>query len=256
MLLGIDHVVIACDDLDAAAARMERDLGLRVSEGGRHERLGTENRLVWLGDSYLELIAVTDPSVAATSWLGAPTVAALDRGDGLATYALASDDLAGDLERLRASGARLDGPIDGERVRPDGAVVRWRFALPPKLGPDQPPFLIEHDTTSAEWTPDAREARAADLQLLDAAVRLSGLELPVADVATTQGRYLRSLALLFRPSLAGSGARDVTIGSHTIRLRRARHHELPVIRLDVLAAAGRSLSAELLGCRFELVPAP
>ena len=127
MIGGIDHVVIAVDDPDAVAASLEQTLGVRASGGGRHERLGTFNRLVWLGDSYLELVGVFDRTMAETSWLGRPVVASLDRGGGLATWAVAIDDLAGHL-RWTASGATLTRPIEGERRRPDGRRVRWRLS--------------------------------------------------------------------------------------------------------------------------------
>ena len=46
MLVGIDHLVIACADPDAAAADLEREVGVRAAGGGRHRALGTFNRLV------------------------------------------------------------------------------------------------------------------------------------------------------------------------------------------------------------------
>ena len=51
MLTGIDHLVIACADPDAAAADLERTIGLAAGGGERHDALGTYNRIVWLGDS-------------------------------------------------------------------------------------------------------------------------------------------------------------------------------------------------------------
>ncbi len=156
MLLGIDHLVIACADPDAAAAELERELGLRATGGGRHEALGTFNRLIWLGDTYLELIGVFDRELAERSWIGAPTVRALDAGGGLATWSVATDDIDGDVTRLNEGGAFLAEPLAGERVRPDGGVVRWRLSVPRELGPERPPFLIEHDPAAAEWTPDDR----------------------------------------------------------------------------------------------------
>src|SRR6266850_4376514 len=95
MLLGIDHVALACADPDATAVALERRLGLAVTGGGNHDALGTFNRLVWLGDAYLELIGVRDAEVASRSWLGRLVLAALDGGDegGLVTWAIAVDDL-------------------------------------------------------------------------------------------------------------------------------------------------------------------
>jgi hypothetical protein len=71
----IDHLLIATGDLDAAAAAAER-LGLPVAAGGRHPGWGTANRIVPLGDAYLELVAVVDPAEAATSGFGSWVAAA------------------------------------------------------------------------------------------------------------------------------------------------------------------------------------
>lgn len=212
MLLGIDHLVIACADPDAAAADLERDVGLRAGGGGRHDALGTFNRLAWLGDTYLELIGVFDRDLAERSWIGAPTVRALDAGGGLATWAVATDDIDADVARLRAHGADLGVPIAGERRRPDGTVVRWRLSAPPRLGPGLSPFLIQHDSTAAEWTSADRVARA------DGPARLTVLELAADDVNRESQAFLRALDLRFRPSLAGRGARDANLGAQIVRL--------------------------------------
>ncbi len=51
--LRLDHVIYATADLDAAAARVEVELGLAVAGGGRHEGMGTHNRIFPLGGGYL-----------------------------------------------------------------------------------------------------------------------------------------------------------------------------------------------------------
>ena len=92
--MRIDHVIYATSDLDVAAARIESELGVRVVPGGRHEGLGTHNRIVPLGDGYLELLAVCDPEEAARSALGSALKARLEQsGDGLMAWALAVDDV-------------------------------------------------------------------------------------------------------------------------------------------------------------------
>jgi len=90
----IDHVIYAAVDLDAAAARVERELGLGARLGGRHQGLGTHNRIVPLGGGYLELLAVADPQEAEGSDFGRALVARLARdGDGLFGWAVAVDDI-------------------------------------------------------------------------------------------------------------------------------------------------------------------
>jgi hypothetical protein len=105
MFTGIDHLVIPVADPDDAAAQLDAGLGLEASGGGRHEALGTFNRLVWLGDTYLELIGVFDRALAERSWLGPPVLRTLDEGGGLATWATSG---ATDTLHLRAR--RSDGP--------------------------------------------------------------------------------------------------------------------------------------------------
>jgi catechol 2,3-dioxygenase-like lactoylglutathione lyase family enzyme len=266
MLTGIDHLVIACPDPDSAAAELERALGVRATGGGRHATLGTFNRLVWLGDSYIELIGAWDRALAESSWIGAPTVRALDRGGGLATFGLSTDDLDAELARLRAAGAALDGPMAGERTRPDGRVVRWRLAAPPRLDPEEPPFLIEHDRMAAEWTDEERAVRSAEVHPIGGRVRLSRLEIRVADVSRASLRHLRTIGLQYRPSLAGRGARDAAVGGQTVRLGPTRTTARGIAdeaagapataELRVLdGALETAREAELLGCRWVVRPA-
>ena len=71
------------------------------------------------------------------------------------------------------------------------------------------------------------------------------------------GRYLRTVGIgPFRPSLAGHGARDASIGPHTIRFSPGSSAGWPVatIHLRVSELAGRSpevvRDVELFGCRW------
>jgi hypothetical protein len=246
VLTGIDHLVIAVADPDAAVEAIAGRLGLAPGGGGRHPSLGTFNRLLWLGDSYLELIGIADRALAEQSWLGAPTVLALAAGGGLATWAVASDDLESDVADLRGRGSELSSPISGERTTPEGAFVRWRLSTSPSLGPASPPFLIEHDPTAAEWTPADRTARGAT------PIRLEGLEITVDDVAAAQLRFLRTVGLRFRPSLTGGGARDGEVGRQTVRLRPRRDATVAVATVLLRGREAAPAVFDLLGCRWRL----
>jgi hypothetical protein len=117
----IDHVIYATADLDAAAERMRRELGLEATGGGRHEGLGTHNRIVPLGRGYLELVAVADAEEAAGSDFGRAVAA---RGEGLMGWVVATEDVEAVARRLgtevttiRRSGlsARLTGVAEAAR---------------------------------------------------------------------------------------------------------------------------------------------
>ena len=68
--LAIDHVLLATRDLAEAARELEARHGLRSIAGGRHPGWGTENRIVPLGDAYLELVAVANLEEARDSAFG------------------------------------------------------------------------------------------------------------------------------------------------------------------------------------------
>ena len=253
MFLGIDHLVIAVADPDEAVRAFELAIGGAPTGGGRHDALGTFNRVVWLGDAYLEFIGVFDPDLAKDSWSGRPALRALETGGGFATWAIATDDLDADLAGLRAAGSSLGDARSGERRRADVALVRWRLAAAETLGPLEPPFLIEHDVSAAEWTQADRDARAAEAERLGGPLALDILELPVDDLNDASQRLLRTVGLRFRPSLAGGGARDASVDRQIVRLRpRRRRAATPTIRLRAGSAEDRSI--ELFGCRWVVVP--
>jgi glyoxalase-like protein len=132
----IDHVIYATTDLDAAAARVESELGLSAVPGGRHEGHGTRNRIVPLGGGYLELMAIADPEEASSSPIGGPLQERLDaHGDGLFAWCIAVEDI----ERIAD---RLELPIT--TIAREGLTARLvgvAEALPnPVL-----PFFIERD---------------------------------------------------------------------------------------------------------------
>jgi Glyoxalase-like domain len=241
MLVGVDHIVVAVADPDEAVKRIGSALGVEPGGGGRHDRLGTFNRLLWLGDSFVELIGVFDRGLAAASWLGAPSLRALDRGGGLATWAVATDDMQGDLGRLRSASSSLSNPMPGERRRPDGRIVRWQLATPPRLDPTEPPFLIEHDGTGAEWTPADRASRASGPG------RLRGIELDVPDVESTAASTAQALGLEWRRH-AGSSTYEIAIGDQFIRLRPGDHPWNAVVYLSLDRV--KPSTFELLGCRW------
>jgi Glyoxalase-like domain len=218
MIRGIDHVVLAVDDPDAAAAELETKLGLTPGGGGRHDAMGTFNRLFWFGDAYLELIGAFDHDLAATSWLGPAVLAALERGGGFATWAVAVDDLDAYL-RWAPESAGLAGPVDGERTRPDARTVRWRLARPAELSPTSP-FVIEHDTSAAEWTPDERAARAQEAHPVGGRVRLVALEVETPAPAPAAGRLRSMLGTSVEP--AGRAGVGVHVGNHVVRFLATR----------------------------------
>jgi hypothetical protein len=132
----IDHVIYATGDLDAAAARLEADLGLMSVEGGRHEGLGTHNRIVPLGAGYLELMAVNDSEAASGSELARMLHARIAEAmEGLFAWAVAVQDIEG-------VAARLGTPVTA--IRREGLSARLT-GLAEALHEPCLPFFIVRD---------------------------------------------------------------------------------------------------------------
>ncbi|HWL90042.1 MAG TPA: VOC family protein [Actinomycetota bacterium] len=151
-MFEIDHVVLAVRDLDASAARLWGDHGLRFAPGGRHPRWGTANMIAPLGDDYLELLGVVDEEVGSNSVLGRTLMELSADGDRWFSVCLADDD-------IDATAARLGLTVQpGSRTRPDGTEVRWRGAGIEERGDDLwLPFFISWDVP-AELHPGAAPA--------------------------------------------------------------------------------------------------
>lgn len=251
MLIGIDHLVIAVAQPDAAAAELGAALGIAFTGGGRHPGAGTANRLAFFGDTYLELVGVQDRDLAAAHPVFAAVVATLDRGGGaLATFAVTSDDIEGDVARLRLSGSSIELPVPGERRRPDGEVVRWRTAVAAPPGPAAPPFLIEHEMAGAEWGRAARSSRARFEHPVGGRLRLVGLELAVADPAATADAYRRQVGLAMEPAAAAApGEREVRVGEQAIRLVHFGDGT-PAALVGLRGSTGERAIVDAFGVRF------
>ena len=124
----LDHVIVAARSLDEGADFVESRLGVRAPPGGRHEMMGTHNRVMALGDSvYLEIIAVNPAMTppARPRWFGLDdpsVILGLADSPRLLTWAVNTESL----EALLASSRIAVGEIREAR-RDD---LRWKVALP------------------------------------------------------------------------------------------------------------------------------
>lgn len=136
--MELDHVLLAVEDLADAGRRLRERHGLDSIEGGRHAAWGTANRIVPLGDCYLELIAVVDARRAAASEFGRWVAAC-------ASTTLRPFAWAVRTPRLEEIAVRLGLTVgDGSRTTPDGQRLRWRSAgLERSAGEPSLPFFIE-----------------------------------------------------------------------------------------------------------------
>lgn len=116
MFKRIDHVVIATENLADAAAKWERNLGLRVEE--RVSRpLGTSFDVARLpvGDAFIELIQPVEGEGRFAEQLK-------ERGEGLFSISIEVADLDEAVAHLRGRGAHVSDPEQG--IWPGSRVAR------------------------------------------------------------------------------------------------------------------------------------
>ncbi len=100
MILDIDHVGIAVDDLEGSVERYRRTLGVEPSHRERVEDQGVEEVLFPAGTSFIQLLGSLGTDTPVGRFLAT-------RGPGVHHVAYRVDDVAASLGRLRGEGVRL-----------------------------------------------------------------------------------------------------------------------------------------------------
>jgi len=133
MARGLDHIVHAVRDLDAAAA-FYHGLGFTVGARNRHP-WGTHNHIVQFAGVFIELLTLAEPdklgSDGFSRLFGAYNRDFLKRGEGLSLLILESRDAAADAAAFRVAGIAASEVMRFEREgrRPDGSAVKLGFSL-------------------------------------------------------------------------------------------------------------------------------
>ena len=139
-MLAVDHVILAAADIDAAAERLEREHGLASLSGGRHTGHGTGNRIVPLGDAYIEIMGIVDKAEAAASPMGRWLRERTADGDCVAAVCLRTDAIEPLAERLDLRVQPM------ARDAPGGVTLSWRLAgLGEAMADPSRPFFIDWD---------------------------------------------------------------------------------------------------------------
>ena len=201
MLTGLDHIIIGVNDLEQATMIFSQKLGLTASGGGVHPSGGTANRIIVIGDTYLELIAVRTPGEAQQSMLDR-----LAKGDGYLNFVLSSNAIEADSKAMLSRGVSIIGPKHGQLRSTEGRTRAWSRA-----DVEQPdltqhyPFLIQHDSTGEEhrfrlagWTQPPAHPLGA--------IKVLSTTIAVADLAEAAPRFQHIYGL--QPSTAFTGEAD------------------------------------------------
>lgn len=158
---GLDHIVHAVRDLDAAAEFYLR-AGFIVSGRNRHP-WGTHNRIVQLKNCYIEILEVAEPEKIVPHGprffsFGAFSQEFLARHEGFSMLLLNSRDAKADARAFEASGIGAFDVFEFAREgkRPDGSTVKLAFSLAFAAEPNSPDLRFaacQHHYPENFWNP-------------------------------------------------------------------------------------------------------
>ncbi|GII61645.1 methylmalonyl-CoA epimerase [Sphaerisporangium krabiense] len=128
MLLRIDHVGIACENLDEKIAYYEATFGVTVVSREVNEEQGVKEAMLHVADgegggSYIQLLEPLGPDTPVGKFLA-------KRGEGLHHIAYGVPDIEAAMERIGGSGVRL---LD-ERPRHGAMGTSIAFLHPKDVG--------------------------------------------------------------------------------------------------------------------------
>jgi hypothetical protein len=152
--LDIDHVIICVPDLDRAAESFSKRYGLKSVAGGRHAGLGTANRIIPLGDNYLELLTVVDRRAARANPFGIwATVMIEENSMRPAGLCLRTENIGAIASRLGLK------PVPMSRTTLDGVELRWQSVGLEQTLTRGHPFFIQWDIDMVDHPGRSLEAQ-------------------------------------------------------------------------------------------------
>jgi hypothetical protein len=179
-ITGIDHILLAVKDLEAARMGWTR-LGFALSPRGKHLGRGSGNYCIMFEHDYVELFGIIGPEAASPEY-----VAFLAEREGPMKLAWATPDSAEAASALTTLGLHPAAPRDLSRQLelPEGtAVPRFSIvALPPNVTPGLESFLCAH------LTPELMRRREW-LDHPNGATGLAGITVVVPDTAPLVAPY-------------------------------------------------------------------
>lgn len=161
MARGLDHIVHAVRDLDAAA-EFYRRAGFTVGARNRHP-WGTHNHVVQFPGFFIEVLTVAEPEKLVGEGLprifGVANRDAIARGDGFSMLILESADIAADVDGFARAGIGCSPalPFSRQAVLPDGTTTTVGFSLAFARDPLSPRTgfaACRQHNPAAFWKPD------------------------------------------------------------------------------------------------------
>ncbi|MCU5745172.1 VOC family protein [Staphylococcus sp. SQ8-PEA] len=155
MSLKLDHIIHYVKNIEHF--NFPGDI-LKIHPGGKHEKLGTHNRLVYLKNAYVELLDIYKIEQlqkivkSEEGRVSFPSKIVQDGfSQGFKTIAFETNDIENEKARLEQLGVNVIGPISMERENKKGKRKTWKLLYIAEFDYCvKPPFFIQWDEPQRE----------------------------------------------------------------------------------------------------------
>ena len=145
--MKLDHVVYFTNKEPVKMVAEQQESGRHAVVGGRHEKWGTHNALLYTKNAYIEWLSVEKMEIAeqVDHPLTKLLLHDLEQGDGWGTICLSVEGIEQFNEEVENKGFRTSGVLDAQRSTADGQLRKWKmlFVGQPVSNELPYPFFIE-----------------------------------------------------------------------------------------------------------------
>jgi hypothetical protein len=220
LFFKFDHLVHFTKNPELAVQKMA-DLGVHAVKGGHHESWGTYNSLCHFGLPYIEFLGLENLFVAkkvTSNTLISQVVDEHKQGDGFFRIALRTNNIEEAAHHFTSLGLKVIGPVEGERRREDGTLLKWAMMFiedPDSEDPYKYPFIIDWKVTD-----EARAYSLMELGLITSEVQTKIKEIGIGtrDPLMTMEDWSRLFQLTCHSDKTGALSSDHPSGRRIARL--------------------------------------
>ena len=129
--MKLDHVVYFTNENLKNVVEEQNRKGYGAVMGGRHEKWGTANALLYTNNAYIEWLTIEDREKAEKAAVDQPLVAQFlhdkQYGDGWATVCFSVDRMEIWKEELDNKGFQTTDILSASRRTEEGQLLRWKM---------------------------------------------------------------------------------------------------------------------------------
>lgn len=151
-MIKLDHVVYFTGKSPAEIVHEQNELGWHTVIGGRHEKWGTHNALMYVNNAYIEWLSVENETVAQNidHQLVQQLLSDLEERDKWGTVCLSVKDMKAFNKKIISAGYDTSGILDSERKTVTGELLKWKMLFIKQEASNHLPlpFFIEWEDPS------------------------------------------------------------------------------------------------------------